>query len=284
MSANPQPQYDETPEAMPQTLAAIPSKRDAANIIDAALGICHAIDFKLRRHSNIVVALMGKAGGRDAFELDHLTLARSMQHTGSVDAARQMVKRELDALEFWQTKTGRLLFNINRGGEWEKGSAPTRTAYEDFITPASVHVVTLARADRAAWAKNPGKAISKYIAEGVKMLPQFEPTPITAPEPEGDAKIVLLKRREKKLDEVLRSCFELIADMGGDKEAFCERWTEKIRERAGLATEGDARDLSHYRRSVDITCDNSEDEQPETTAPDASAPLFDATPDEGGGR
>jgi hypothetical protein len=234
MSANLSTRHE--PSTAPHAPIAAPSRRDFSNMLDAALMICNAIGYPLRRRANIVCALMAKAGGRAAFALDHLTLARAMQHAGSDDAARALVRRELDALEHYQRKTGRVLFNIARGGGIDP-HADRRTRYEDFITPAAVKVVELARADRAAWAKNPGAAISKYITEGIKLLPQLKPEPSDAPalEPEGDETIY--RRRIRRAIEAQRSAFEKIADMGNAVELRREcarQLAQELCERSGL--------------------------------------------------
>ncbi len=210
-----------------------PNRRDFANTLDASLMILRAIGFPLKRRQNIVSALQGKAGGRLAFSMAHLTLARSMQHQGSDDAARAYVRRELDALEHFQRRTGYQLFNVNRGG----GVEHERTSYEDFLTPAALWAVEAARSDREAWAAHPGKALSAHIAAAVGRLPRFDaetPDDAAAGNSYKVAPGVRVARNRQHV--ITRACaaLEVIKEHDGDVLAFANDLAREIMERAHL--------------------------------------------------
>ncbi len=213
----------------PQPQRGTVNRRDFANTLDASLMILRAIGFPLKRRQNVVSALQGKAGGRIAFQLSHLTLARSMQHQGSDDAARAYVRRELDALEHFQRRTGYRLFNVNRGG----GADHERTAYEDFLTPASLWAVERARADREAWAANPGKTLGSFVAEAVGRLPRFEPERFEPNAPSEPPPVRVARHRQHTIK---RACaaMEVIREEGGDVVSFATSLAREIMERAHL--------------------------------------------------
>jgi len=206
-----------------------PNRRDFANVLDASLMILRAVGFPLKRRGNIVSAIQAKAGGRTAFQLAHLTLARDMQHVGGDDAARAYVRRELDALEGFQRRNGFRLFNINRGGGMER----ERTSYEDFLTPAALWAVEQARANHAEWAKNPGKTIALHISDAVARLPRFEPERFE-PHAPGEPPAVRLARPRDHVIERTRAALEVISEQGGDALAFALEMAREIIERGAL--------------------------------------------------
>jgi hypothetical protein len=192
--------------------------------------ILRAINFPLKRRHNIISAIQGKAGGRAAFAMSHLTLARSMQHTGNDDAARAYVRRELDALDAFQRRTGYLLFNINRGG----GADHERTSYEDLLTPAALWAVEAARNDRAEWAAHPGKALAARIPEAVARLHRFEPESVSLPEPVPETAGVRIARNRKHAISRTRAALELVKENDGDVVGFAMGLVREIVERAHL--------------------------------------------------
>jgi hypothetical protein len=208
-----------------------PNRRDFANVTDASLMILRAVGFPLKRRGNIVSAIQAKAGGRPAFQLAHLTLARAMQHVGGDDAARAYVRRELNALEDFQRRTGFRLFNINRGG----GEAHERTGYEDFLTPAALWAVEQARADREAWSKNPGKTIGEYVDAAVLRLPKFEPEKVEPSLPVEPPAVRVARYRHHAVERS-RAALEIINEQGGDPLAFALDLAREIVERAALVS------------------------------------------------
>ncbi len=206
------------------------NRRDFANTLDSTQMILRAIGFPLKRRQNIVSAIQGKAGGRLAFSMAHLTLARSMQHAGSDEAARAYVRRELDALDAFQRRTGYLLFNINRGG----GADHERTSYEDLLTPAALWAVEAARNDREAWAAHPGKALAARIPEAVARLHKFEPEIVKLPEPKPETACVRIARNRTHAISRTRAALELVKENGGDVVVFAMNLAREIVERAHL--------------------------------------------------
>lgn len=108
-------------------------KKTFAVILDAANLILKAIEFSSKIRG-AVDALIGVAGGRKEFSCAHLNLFRRIsigrEKEISNDGKRRCVQRFLDDIEAEQTRVGKVIFTITRGG----GAERKPTEYIDHLT------------------------------------------------------------------------------------------------------------------------------------------------------
>lgn len=198
---------------------------------------------------DIVDAIIGAAGTRLSpmvFEMDHLTLARRLNHPQArgdekrdKKAAITYVSRKLNRLEAEMRRTGLMVIRIERGHEEQ------RTRYEVFITPVAHRAYQRAYASEL-WKKHPGKAKSAQVAQAIAELPRL-PSEEDKQRPKGEPDEKLISRNASTIFSLAQKSFDAIARNGGSPKEHCEVLTSKL---SGLAEVSELRAKGAGRRYV----------------------------------
>ena len=213
--------------------------RDFAHQLDASSFILRRLNFPLHKLRDIVDGLQGAAGGRPAFELSFLALARRLRHTGKDETAETYAQRKVAALDKAQRRAGRMLFTVHRGG----GIEHKRTRYDDHLTPVANWMMQQAR-ESDLWAQHPARAIESFVDEAIEMLPpapeegkeEQDPMPI-------DDRLYIQRMINQGVSFALKAC-DGAAEIGIDDIAVARMAAERLqryaedRHRARQAGEG----------------------------------------------
>jgi hypothetical protein len=185
---------------------------------------------------NFVSALQSSHGGgkvaRDPFTRSHIRVASYMQFKGDRPTKEQRVRRLINRLEDYQSKTGYLFFLVKRGGEPigtdERGTTIySATSYTDFLKLVADAAAHRARASDL-WKANPGDALAAQVAWALAQLPIAD----RRPEEEGKVSTLPLAEYERQSEERIKAAVEKradgIAERGGDASLWLEHLEVQI--------------------------------------------------------
>jgi len=204
--------------------------RDFAHQLDATSFILRRLESRtahtsdtvnLHKLRDIVDGLQGSGGGRPAFEISFLSLARRLRHIGRDETAETYAQRKVAALDKGQRKASRLLFTIHRGG----GVEHRRTRYVDHLTPVANWMMQQAR-ESDLWAEHPAKAIEAFVDEAVEMLPEAEDVKAQEQVPIED-NLYIQRMVKQGINYALKAC-DRAAEIGGDDISIARMAAERL--------------------------------------------------------
>jgi hypothetical protein len=213
-----------------EDLRAWQQKRDFAHQLDGVSFVCRKLKIPIHKLRDVIDGLQGAGGGRDEFDLSHLSLARRLRHTGKDETAAAYARRKVAALNDAQHKAGRLLFTITPGG----GIEHKRTHYADHLTTVANWMMQRAR-ESELWAKHPGMAIESFVDQAIEMLPAA----VSEDEQENDsmaidADLYIQRMMNQSINCVVKAC-DRAAEVGRDDkqivEMAIERFTRYVQDR-----------------------------------------------------
>lgn len=204
-------------------------RKTFAHTLDATSYILRRLHFPVHKLRDVVDALQGASGGREEFDLSHLSLARRLRHTGDEGAAQRYAQRKVAALRAAQEQSGRLLFTISSDLTIGADNKIKRTPmhYVDHLTPAANWMMQQARASDL-WAKHPARAIEAFTEAAIEMLPLAS----TENKPEGatmplDDEQYIQRMINQSVNCALKAC-DRVASNGGDDLAVAQMAADRL--------------------------------------------------------